>query len=54
MKAMRKNGCGTLCELAQKSVDQSLEVSTPCFDDHQWTKDAFEIVGELTDVCASN
>ena len=40
------------CELAQKSVDQLSKVSTLCMDDHQFTKDDFEIVGELSDVCA--
>ena len=38
------------CELAHKSVDQLHKVSTLCMDDHQFTKDHFEIVGELSDV----
>ena len=49
MKTHMETRC---CEVAHKFVEQLSNVSTPCMDDHQFTKDEFEIVGELADVCA--
>ena len=40
--------CGErICELAHESVNQLSKVSTSCLDDHQHTKDDFEMVGGL-------
>ena len=42
------------CDLAHKSMEHLSKVSTPCMDDHHFTKDDFNIVGELADVRAQN
>ena len=42
---------GRGCELAHKSVGHLSRVSTPCLYDHQFTKDDFDIVGKVADVC---
>ena len=51
MKGHAEKSVERYCELAHKSVEQLSEVCTPCMDDHQLTKDDFEIVRELADVC---
>ena len=37
----------TYCRLANKKVEQSYKVSSPCLDDHQFNKEELESVGEL-------
>ena len=39
------------CELANKTVEQLFQVSTPCLDDHQFKKEEMETVGDLSKVC---
>ena len=40
------------CELANKKVEQLHKVSSPCLDDHQFKREEFESVGELSKVCS--
>ena len=40
------------CEPANKMIEQVYKVSTPCRDDHQFTKDEPETIGELAEVCS--
>ena len=39
------------CELADKTTQQSYNVETPCFDDHQLKEEEMGSVGELSKVC---
>ena len=52
MKRHAETSVERYCELAHKSVDQSSKVSALCTDDHQFTEDDLDIVGDLVDVCA--
>ena len=40
------------CESVHFSVEELSTFSKPCIDDHHFTKDDIEIVGELADTCA--
>ena len=40
------------CELANKTTQQLYQVSTPCFDDHQFQEAEEGSVGELSTVCS--
>ena len=42
---------GTL-KLANNKVEQLYKVSHPCLDDHQFKKEEFESVGDLSEVCS--
>ena len=42
-------GC---CELANKTVEQSYQVATPCMDDHQLKEEGHGSVEELFLVCS--
>ena len=40
------------CELANKTTQQLLKVSTPCIDDHHFKEEETKSVGELSHVCS--
>ena len=40
------------CELANKTTQQLIEVSTPCIDDHHFKEEEMKSVGELSQVCS--
>ena len=40
------------CELTNKKEEQHYKVSHPCLDDHQFTKEELESVGEWSEVCS--
>ena len=40
------------CELANKKVAQLYKVSSLCLDDHQFTQEELEAVGEMSEVCS--
>ena len=40
------------CELANETIGQMQQVSTPCFDDHQFRKEELATVDELSKVCS--
>ena len=42
------------CELANETIGQMQQVSTPCFDDHQFRKEELATVDELSKVCSPN
>ena len=40
------------CELANKTIQQLYNVSTPCIDDHHFKEEKLKSVGELSKVCS--
>ena len=40
------------CELTNKTIEQLYKGSTPCLDDHEFTKNGLETMGELSKVCS--
>ena len=51
-KDMRKKCVDRYCEQANKKMEQLYKVSSPCLDDHQFTLERLEPVGELSEVCS--
>ena len=40
------------CEFSNKTTEQLYKVATPCMDDHQFTEEENESVGEVSTVCS--
>ena len=40
------------CELANKTVEQLYNVSSPCLNDHQFKQEELESVAEVSEVCS--
>ena len=48
----KKKNVERYCELASKKTEHLHQVSTPCFDDHNFKKEELKAVGELSNVCS--
>ena len=51
---MRRNAWKDIANCPIQRVEQLDKVSTPCLDDHQFKKEEFETVGEVSKVLLSN